>query len=89
MPEINGEPPQMELLGSLHVRASVRLGPMLGDLAFVDALFEHVERLVMEHGSWLECSSHVRKLAESGPDHSTVTFDDNFVPCLKYHGHLK
>jgi len=85
----NGDPIHMEVLGILYVRAHLPLGPLLGDSAFVDALFEHVERLVMEHSSWLECSSTVRKVAESGPDHSTVTFDENFVPSLTYHGHLK
>jgi len=86
--ENNGGEERKEVLGTLYIRVPLPLGPMLGDSAFVDALFEHVERLVMQHGSWLECSSTIRKLAESGPDHSTVTFDRNFVPCLKYHGHL-
>jgi len=89
MEEHNGEPRRTEVLGILYVRYHLPLGPMLGDSAFVDALFEHVERLVMEKSPWMECSSTVRKVAESGPDHSRVTFDDNFVPSLTYHGHLK
>jgi len=89
MEEHNGEPIRMEVLGILYVRYPLPLGPMLGDSAFADALFEHVERLVMEHSSWLECSSVVKKVVESGPEHSTVTFDEKFVPCLRYHGHLK
>jgi len=89
MSESNGEPIRKEVLGILYIRFGTELGPMLGDSAFVDKLFEEVERFVMNHSPWLECSSTIRKVCEGGPAHSIVTFDSEFVPTLTYHGHLK
>jgi len=88
MSESNGEPIGKEVLGILYIRYGTDLGPMLGDSAFTDKLFEEVERFVMNHSPWLECSSTIKRVAEGGPAHSIVTFDSDFVPTLTYRGHL-